>query len=335
MARLDYLNARLAARRARLLGPPALRELLGRPTLQARLELLRGWPVGATLPSALGPEPLADVERALREGWRREAAALLEDAEGARPRSLLRAFLDLDEAAAVKAILRGVAQGLPPEATLAAAPPVPGLGEDALRAIAVAPGIASAVEALAATGSALAAPLRKALGLRTDGGLLPLELAADRAALERGRAACRRGGEDAALLRAHLQDRVDARNAASLLALAGAPAGIDAFLPGGRRLDEAGFHRLLGAPAAQVRAALAEVYPGTDAALAAPWSADRALERALLAPLRREARARPLSIAVPLAYLAERRAEIRRVSLVLRGAELGLEGGEILDLAEA
>jgi V/A-type H+-transporting ATPase subunit C len=335
MARLDYVNARLGARRARLLGPPALRELLARATLEARVELLRGWPVGSVLPAALGADPLADVERALREGWRREAADLLADVEGARPRALLQAFLALEEATAVKAVLRGVAQGLPADRTLAAAPPVPGLGEAALQAAAGAPGVESAIEALASAGSALAAPVREALGLRGEGGLLPLEIAADRAAFARARAACRGGGEDAALLLGHLEDRVDARNAASLLELAGTPAAADFFVPGGRRLDEASFRRLLGAATGEVRAALGRAFPGTDAALAAPWSADRALERALLAPLRREARRRPLSIAVPLAYLAERRAEIRRVALVLRGAALGLEGGEILDLAEA
>jgi hypothetical protein len=38
---------------------------------------------------------------------------------------------------------------------------------------------------------------------------------------------------------------------------------------------------------------------------------------------------------VPLAYLAERRAEVRRVALSLRGAQLGLPGDELLSLVEA
>ena len=54
-----------------------------------------------------------------------------------------------------------------------------------------------------------------------------------------------------------------------------------------------------------------------------------------MAPLRREARVRPLSLAVPLAYLAERRAEARIVAITLRGAELGLPAEEILEMAEA
>ena len=37
MARLDFANARLGARRSRLLGAAGLREVLARPSLEARL----------------------------------------------------------------------------------------------------------------------------------------------------------------------------------------------------------------------------------------------------------------------------------------------------------
>lgn len=334
MARLDFANARLGARRAQLLGVSGLRELLARATLEAQVELLRARRVGAAVPAVLGPDPLAEVERALRETWRIEAARLLEDVETARPRRLIAAYLALDEAQAVKAVLRGVAQGAPPDRTLAAAPPVPGLGEEALRLAASAPGLEAAVAALEAAGSTLVARVREALPPSPDLGLLPAEVAVDRAVLARARAACRRRGEDELLLHRHLEDRADVRNAMTLLALAGAPPALDLRVAGGRRLDEPAFHGLCGAPAAEVRAALARAFPGTEAALSAPWAAERALERTLVAPLRREARRRPLSIAVPLAYLAERRAEVRCVALVLRGAALGLPGEEILDLAE-
>jgi V/A-type H+-transporting ATPase subunit C len=334
VARLDYANARLGARRARLLGAAGLREVLAQATLEARIDLLRGLPLGALLPPAPGPDPLAAVEAALREAWRREAAAVLHDAEGTRARALLAAFLGLDEAQAVKAVLRGAAQGLAADRTLAAAPPVPGLDEAALRIAASAGGLEAAIEALAGAGSALAAPVREALPLRGERGLLPLEIAADRAAFERARLACRGGGEDAPLLLRHVEDRIDARNAATLLALAGAPPTGDAFIEGGRRIAGSELRRLAVAGAAELRGALARAFRATAAELASPWSADRALERALLAPLRREARLRPLSIAVPLAYLAERRSEVRRVALVLRGVALGLGGEEILELVE-
>jgi V/A-type H+-transporting ATPase subunit C len=335
VARLDYLNAWLGGRRTRLLGASGLRALLACASTEARCELLRRELPRAGLPAELVPDPLARAEAALREDWRREAAAVVEGAEGRRPRALLAAFLALDEAVAVKVILRGVSQGLPPDRTVAAAPPAPGLPETTLRAAAAAGRVEDAVDSLLAAGCALAGPVRDALPLREGGGLLPLELAADRAAFARARRACRGRSEDAALLRAHLDDRTDARNAATLLALAGAAPVEDPFVARGRRLTAAAFGGLLGAPAAAVRAAVAGLFGLPERDLALPWSADRALERVVGAWLRREARRRPLSLAVPLSYLADRLAEVHRIAVVMRGAALGLEGAEILDLAEA
>lgn len=335
MARLDYVNARLGARRARLLGAAGLRALLSCSSLEARIELLRQRGVCADLPADLGRDPLARVETELREGWRREAAAVGSDAEGARARGLLAAFLAMDDAAAVKAVVRGVAAGLPPERILAAAPPAAGLPDAALLAAASAAGVEAAVEALEAAGSSLAAPVRAALPLRAGGGLLPVEIAADRAAFARAREACGGRGEDAALLRRHVEDRADARNASTLLALGGAQPVGDLFVAGGRRIDGTAFGRLIGAPVARLRAAIAAAFRVGEGELALPWAADRALERAVAAPLRRAARSGPLSLAVPLSYLADRLAEVRRIAVVLRGAALGLDGAEILDLVEA
>jgi V/A-type H+-transporting ATPase subunit C len=337
LARLDFANARIGARRARLLSDTALRDLLARSGLEARLEVLRESAAGAAVPAGSSPvpDPIAPIEAALRESLRSEAARLLGETEGAHARALLAAFLALDEAAAVKAVARGVAAGAPVDRTLAAATPVPGLSPDALRTAASAPGVVAALEALAASGSAVAAAARDAVGGRAEHGLLPLEVAADRAAFARARAACRRHGEDAAILARHLGDRADARNAATLLVLAGAPPAADALIEGGRRLAGPSLRRVAALrEAGAVRAAIAAALEIPAAELATPWRAERALERGVIHSLRREARSRPLSLAVPLAYLAARRAEVRRVALVLRGAALGLPADEILDLVE-
>jgi V/A-type H+-transporting ATPase subunit C len=351
VARLDFANARIGARRSRLLGTAGIRDLLGRATLEARLELVqRSWGRTVTADLARAPDPLGAIEAALGAALRREAIGILAVVEGAAARRLLAAYLELDAARAVKAILRGVAAGAPLDRIVAVAPPTPELDVEAIRSLAAEPTVEAVAAALEASGSALAPRLRAALPERTRYGLLPLEVAVDRAAAERALRAARARREDARLLRAHLRDRIDARNAETLLALGGHPVPPDEpgaaapaaharaeelFVPGGRRLDEAAFVRLAAAEGPGLRAGLDALFPGSDAALARPWSADRALERSLLAPLRREARARPLSLAVPLLYLSERRAEARRVAVVLRGAGLGLPGDEILDLAEA
>lgn len=337
MARLDRLNARVGARRPGLLGPAALRELLARPGPEARLELLRASAAGAALPAepGAGPAALVRCEAALRAAREDEALRLLPEAEGRRARELLRAFLDLDEAAAVKAVVRGVAHGAPIDAILAAAPASPGLAEDVLRAAASATDLPAALDRLVDAGSTVAAAAREALPPPgRPGALAAVELAADRAAFERAGRACRRGGEDARILARHLSARVDARNAATLLLLAGAPAA-DCWLPGGERLGAQALGALAAAGPEAARRAVAEAFGLPEDALASPWGAEQALEAALIAPLRREARRLPLSLAVPLWYLLQRRAEVRRAALVLRGAAVGIAGEELLDLVEA
>jgi V/A-type H+-transporting ATPase subunit C len=336
VARLDYANARIGARRARLLGREALHAVLARSTQEARVEALRASPLGPCIPREVGTgdEALGVIERALRADVRREALAILAYAEGRRARALLAAFLGLEEAVAVKSVLRGVVHGAPIDVALASAPVVPELPEASLRAAAAASTLDDAVATLERAGSTVAAAVRPELPGFSQDGLLPLEIAADRAAIARATAVARVRGEDAALLSAYLADRVDGRNAATLLALAGS-AGAEWFVPGGRRIAEQSFRTLAGAPAEAVRAAVEAAFPGVAPAAAEPWAVDRALEQAALAPLWREMRRRPLSIAVPLAYLLARRAEVTRVALVLRGAALGLPGDEILDLVEA
>jgi V/A-type H+-transporting ATPase subunit C len=336
VARLDFANARIGARRSRLLGASGLRDVLARTTLEARLEPIARAFGRAIVPElARGADPLGAIEATLQAVIRDEAVSILASVEGGAARRLLGAFLEVDAARAVKAILRGVAAGATLDRITAVAPPTPELDAERIRALAAATTVEAVADALEAAGSALAPALRAALPQRAGRGLLPLEVALDRAAAERALEAARAPREDARILRAHLRDRIDARNAETLLVMRGAPAGADLFVAGGRRLDEPEFLRLAAGDGGALEAGLAARFPGADAALARPWSADRALEGALLAPLRREARVHPLSLAVPLLYLSERRAEARRIALVLRGAALGLPGDEILDLAGA
>jgi len=340
VARLDRLVGRLGARRARLLGAAGLRDLGARGATEARVAALRRGPWAGAVPADGPVPPQAAVEAGLRALLADEAEALLAEVEGSAARRVLAAFLSLDEAAAVKALLRGVAAGAPPERILAAAPPGPGLPTPLLRRAAAAADVEGAVAALEAAGHPLAAALRGALPRRDHDGLLPLEAAVDRAAFERALAAAgaRGAGEDGRVLRDHLAGAADAANAALLLSLAGAgPRRADEVAPlvrpGGRRLAEAEVLRLAGAPAEAVRGALARVFPALAGA-AAPWADDLALERSLLVAARRAARARPLSAALAIAYLLDRRAEARRLALLLRGTALELPAEALLPLLE-
>jgi V/A-type H+-transporting ATPase subunit C len=337
--RLDLANARIGARRPRLVGRDGLLEILARASPEARIDLVRASAAGAAMrpKGAAETEGLLAVEEALRAGLRAEGLELLDQVEGARPRALLAAYLDLEEAEAVKAVVRGLLGGAPVEGVLAAAPATPVLGREVLRTAVASASVEAALGLLAAAGSPAAAAAGTAWAeqARARHALLPVEVAADRAALERAFRAARGRFEDALVLRAHLADRVDARNAATLLALGPGVPDPDPFLPRGRRLAVDDLDGLAASSPEARSAGLAGRLGVPVEALASPTLADLALERAALAPLRREARRRPLSLAVPLWYLAERRAEVRRIALVLRGAELGLPGDDLIALAEA
>jgi V/A-type H+-transporting ATPase subunit C len=333
MARLDHLNARLGARRDGALGSAGLEALLVAPSLEARwrrLRLSRWW---AALPAEPGPEPLPALERALRELQREEATWLLARVEGRRPKALLSAWLALGEADALKVVLRGVSAAAPLDRILLAAPATPGLPEALLHAAAAAGSPEGAVRVLEEAGHRLAAPLLAALPERRAPGVAPLEAALDGAVHEAVRAACAGHGEDAGLLLQFLGDRIDARNAATLLSQAGG-GGVVPFLPGGRRLGQVDLDRLARLDEAHLAEALAAALPGLGPALVSPWGAELGLERLQLAAARKAARAWPLSVAVPVAHLLARRLEARRIAVALRGVELGLAADELLSLVE-
>jgi V/A-type H+-transporting ATPase subunit C len=335
MARLDRVNARVGARRARLFGAERLRELLVRPALGAQVELLVRGGLLAAPPAEAEGSPLTAVEAALRSAVRRDEALLLAEAEGRRARRLLAAAVGLHEARAVKVLLRGVAHAVAPERTAALAPPTEALPEERLRDLAASPSPEALAERLAAAGSDLAAPLSAGLPERDRAGLLPAEVEVDRAAFARIATAAAGRGEDAEALREWLADRADIRNALTLLAMGPSVPARDLSVPGGRALPREAFARLAQGGAEERRRAAAAIASCGAERLADPAVAERELERWGARRLHVAARRRPLSLAVPLAWLEARREEVRRVAVVLRGTALGLPGEAILDLVEA
>lgn len=336
MARCDFAVGRIGAMRARLLGPPGLRQLLAGADLTARLEMLRRSPYAEAVPGRAGDDQaaLVQVERGLLDLERRQSLRLLRFIEGSRPRRLFAAFLRLVDAENVKTVLRGLARAAPAEVIRDLTAPSLGLDEAALSRLAAQHEPAGAARVLAELESPLAGAVAAALpGLDRPGGLLRLDVAIDRAALSHALAATRRGGEDGRLLAGVLGDLADARNAVTLLALSGEGDPGELFLRGGAALGEARFLKLARLGAAPLRQALGDLVP--PAVPGDAFRAEHALGNALRRAVRRAARERPLSLAVPLAFALDRRAEVRRVRLVLRGALFGLPADDLLDLVEA
>jgi V/A-type H+-transporting ATPase subunit C len=336
VARLDRLNAAVGARRSRLLGPAGLRALALHPGAESRLGALRAGPWGDGLPASDRPS-LEALEAGLRESQRREAARLLRWAEGRSARAALQAFFRLAESDATTSLLRGLSAGASPGQIVAAAPPASPAFEAWLREAATLGSIEALLERLRSDGHPLAGPLGEAAALRPRLGLWPLEAAVTRVAVSAARQAAGRRGEDARVLAEHLSDRADLGNAALLLTLAGSGPQPELGLlaiPGGRRLPSEAVAALAGAPLDAVARGLSAAF-GIAPGLASPWELELALEGALARQARREARARPFSIAVPIAYLLDRRSEARRIAVLLRGSAVELPPDELLGLLEA
>ena len=144
------------------------------------------------------------------------------------------------------------------------------------------------------------------------------------------------------MLRLFLESQIDLMNAATLLKFAGQGGAEEFFIAGGRTIGARRYRHYAQLDAAALKAALAGeggflagIGLRTPAALEDPAAVDQCLHRALAEAMRREASRNPLSLAVPLSYVLDRRAEIRRIRLVLRGAEFGIPAAELLELVEA
>lgn len=341
----DYANARVRAMRGRLLGRAGITDLLAQPGLPARLEFLKRTDYGEVLAAHLsrGPDPLAAAERALRARLVDDLARIDRFFRGERLQGLFRAVLAFEDGWTLKTVLRGVTAGEAPERIFLLLSPTPELDHAALEELVRQREVKAVVDLLSTWRSPYARPLGEALAAyvpRRE--LLYLEVALDRFLFGQALEVARRDGEDGRVLLGFFETQIDLVNAATLLKLAGQGGAEEFFIPGGRLLGQRRFRRYSEFDGPALRTALAREGRLLSAAglagLAAledPFAADQLLHRALGETVRREARRSPLSLAVPVAFVLDRQAEVRRIRLVLRGAEFGLPADELLALVEA
>jgi V/A-type H+-transporting ATPase subunit C len=342
MAGLDYANARVRGIQGRLLGPDGVRELLAQPGVAARIEYLKKSDYGEALTAHLAKEadPLRGAELGLRKQLADDLIRVDRFLGGERVRSLLRAVLAFEDGWALKTILRGVSQGEPADRILLLVAPTPGLDDSALRELACQRDVKGVVDLLATWGSPFAAPLTNAYDrYLPQRELFSLEMALDGFLFTRALETARRGGSQGRTLARFLERQIDLANAGTLLKLAGGLAADEFFIPGGRSLGPKLFRWLSRLGERELRDALARRLH-LDPRLAAlgerpdPFTIDEILHESMARDIRREARTHPLSIAVPLAFVLARRAEVRQIRLVLRGAEFGLPADELVSLVE-
>jgi len=340
----DYANARVHAMRSRLLGRAGIAALLAEPGLAGRLEFLKRTDYGAAL-AHVGdsPDQLAAAERGLRARLTDDLAQIDRFLAGERARALFRSILAFEDGWTIKTVLRGVAAGAAPERTFLLLAPTSEFDQPALQELVRQPDAQAVVGLLATWRSPYARPLVNGLAAyahRRDP--LSLEVPLDRFLFSQAGAAASRDGEDGRMLRTFVETQVDLVNAATLLKLAGHGDADEFFIEGGRWIGPQRFRQYARLDRPGLRAALAReggllnlAGLKTLAALDDPVAADQLLHRALGEAMRRAAARNPLSLAVAVSFVLDRRAEIQRIRLVLRGAEFGLPAADLLELVEA
>lgn len=318
------VNARVAGLSTRLLQPgqlAGLRAARGPTELAAALAATRYASAGAGAPATV-PALEADIRRTVGD-----RLALLDRWLGRR-REALRVVYEDEDRRAIRALLRGAAQGAPPEQRLSGLVPTATLPEAALQRLAHAPDPLAVVEALEARGHAFASALRDTgVGAAVD--LYRLELALDRAF-------ARRAGEAARhpTIGAYVERVIDLGNAwAALLAEPPGPVSgtsPDPFVEGGVRIDAREFARIAAVPELRERRRLlAERFVGTP--LEGTFDPDAgplaAEERASLAALAAEQlgakRRDPTGPAPILLYALRLRADVIELRRLLWAHALG------------
>jgi V/A-type H+/Na+-transporting ATPase subunit C len=341
----DYANARVQCTRGRLLGPNGIMNLLAQPGLQSRLELLKRTDYGAELAAHLAREadPLAAAEHALRARLINDLAQIDRFLAGEKAQALFRAVLAIEDGWSLKTVMRAVAAGETPERTITLVVSTRELDHPALEELVRQRNVKAIVDLLVSWHSTYAQPLQQALPeYVSHRDLTHLEVALDRFLYGRVLETAQRDDEDSRIVRRFIEAQIDLVNAATLLKQAGHGGAEEFFIAGGRVLQYRRFQRYAALDLPSLRGALtldARLFAirglSALASLEQPAATDQFLHRVLVETIRREARENPLSLAVPLAFVFERQAEIRRIRLVLRGGEFGVPASELIPLVEA
>jgi vacuolar-type H+-ATPase subunit C/Vma6 len=330
--RWEDLAARARGLGTHLLGPGQLATLAAAADLPALGDALRA--VGFLVPEGAAVTP-HELELAVR---RRAADRLhlLARWAGARSAALAVIYEDEDRRS-LRAILRGAAQGAPPEERLRGLIPTPALPERALAELArqATPGPIAAL--LRAWGNPYGpALLPDATATHPD--LLKLEAALTRTFAARALANARAAGSSP--LVEFVRETIDLENAGTALALAAAgkdfPAA-EAFLEGGARLSRAVFldAAAAGDPGEAGRRLANAFRPGGVARAIErnardPAGFEEAILRLRAGALEARLRRDPLGPGPLLAYALKLRREVLALCRVIWGVALGAPRAELV-----
>jgi len=332
MPDFPYINARVRAMRSRLFDAGRMEEFIAVPTLDALIQALATSPYGPELQEALTRHTgVRAMDEALARNFYRTTTKILDFADG-RPRVLIETILMRWDRVNILVILRGKHNRKPDEEILSNLFPAGGLGEVALRELASQPDVAGVLGGLGGLGHPFATALAEGFSayLKTQD-LLELELHLDRAYGTYVLQVAKGGGYNEQVVRQIMQLELDATNVKTALKLrrVGPTPRKDLarfFIPGGRIVSEELFLKLVDP--ATFDQAIRGVRARGFAISAADTEDLGAFERKLDLAMVEQQAARylqdPLSIDIPVAYMAFKYSEVVNLRLIARGKALGI-----------
>lgn len=350
----DYGNARLRTKRSRLLKEADYTTLLAKNNIEEFVTALAETPYKEDVELALTRlSGVRCVFEAVRANLTRTLRQVHSFFEG-EPRQLIELLFRRWDRHNLLAILRGQSQEATPEQVLPALIPVGRLDEVSLRELARQPGIRAVIELMTVWQLPYARALRQ---VQPRSGALPdldqLELALNRFHFASLREALSQGNDDKAILLEHFQTEVDRLNLMTCLRLAHQPelipliqqryntADIQPLLiePGGRlssqRLVElvsqaSGLESLVrGLKDTRYGPALETAWQRYQTGTGDLSVFERELERWHIKRLTQLFISQPLSIAIPLGYMAWKETEVANLRLIAQAVALGLNREEV------
>lgn len=348
-----YGNARLRARRSRLLTQADYEDLLARSVIEEVITALTETPYKQDIETALARAAGLDcIGAALQINLTRTLRQLRTFFEGP-PLALVDILLRRWDRHNLLTILRGQSQEISTETVLAALIPVGRLDEVSLRELARQPDLRAAIDLMAAWGLPYASALRRVrarVGAGPD--LDQLELALNRFHYVSLYDALRGDDRDQAIVLNHVREEVDLINIRTVLRLARRPEVIPLIR---QRYQAADISPTLIEPggrlSARQLAKLAAEADGPESiirglhetpygpALAAGWQryqagesiavVERALERRQAEQTRAMFSGHPLSIAIPLGYIGSKELEVANLRLIAQAVALDMNREQV------
>ena len=323
-----FINARVKGLKANLLDQEFYSEALASGDFAGFTSALAQSPYLPELEEAQTRySGIRSVDSALARNFYRTTRSLLQLSDGP-PGELVGLILLRYDLANIKAIARAKHAGREPDDTQAALLPAGELKPAVLEAVAAAPDMAAAAQALLATSTPLrTAFARAAAQYQSDGDLYTLEIALDRAYFTAIFALLKRVPAPASFER-HLRREVDATNLRTALKLRGSGGTEELFIAGGREIDRSAFDAIAADPspgALQVLAGTGFAAVGEVERLGAA----EAIVRELVDRSAKRLAADPRGIGVVADFLRAKEAETARLRLLARGKFYGVPRAEL------